>query len=425
LPYNLIPLNPQKNKHLLTVSIAQTMKRNLLLILALLLPILVQAQQEKPKVLLTDINVQLDATQAVNDMYNFKFAKAEQQFRWLKQQYPRHPLPYFLLGLSEWWKIVPNIDNTQYDEKMLAYMDTTITMAENLLDKDENNIDANFFLAAAYGFVGRLHSERKNWRKATFAGKNGFSYMEKSRANVEASPEIMSPELLFGDALFNYYAEWISENYLLLRPVLAFFPKGDKQLGLQQLSDVSRNAFYTRTEAQYFLMRIYSNDENRPDLALPIAEYLATTFPDNAYFQRYYARLLFSQGNLMMAEKISLDILDKLKKEMPGYEATSGRYASFFLGYIYKLRRNYDQAKLYFNESIKYTQQIKAFDTGYFHYSLTNLAQIADNEGDYDTAINYYKQVVKEADRKSAVRKEAEKYLKEVKKKRRKERRAA
>lgn len=391
------------------------MKRNMLVILALLLPWAAQAQEIKPKILLTDMNIQLDATQAVNDMYNFKFEKAEQQFRWLKQQYPKHPLPYFLLGLSEWWKIVPNIDNTQYDDKMLAYMDSTITMAEGLLEKDENNIDANFFLAAAYGFKGRLHSERKNWRKATLAGKNGLGYMEKSRSSAE-----LSPEILFGDALFNYYSKWIGENYVLLRPVLAFFPKGDKELGLQQLSDVARNAFYTRTEAQYFLMRIYSNDENRPDLALPVSEYLANTFPDNAYFQRYYARLLFSLGNLSMAEKVSLDILDKLHRKMPGYEATSGRYASFFLGYINKLRRNNEKAKFYFNESIRFAQEIEAFDTGYFHYSLTNLAQIADAEEDYDAAKGYYKQVIKTADKKSPARQEAEKYLKENKKKKKK-----
>ena len=57
-------------------------------------------------------------------------------------------------------------------------------------------------------------------------------------------------------ALYNYYAEWISENYAILRPVLMFFPDGNKELGIKQLKTVANNAFYTRTEAQYFLMRI-------------------------------------------------------------------------------------------------------------------------------------------------------------------------
>ncbi len=359
-----------------------------------------------------DRDVQLDATQAVNDMYNYKFEKAEAQFRLLKWRFPRHPLPYFLLGLSEWWKIVPNIDVTTYDDKLIAYMDTTITLAEKILDEDSENIEAHFFLSAAHGFKGRIYSERKNWRKATVAGKTSLTHLEKSKGN-----EDLSPELLFGDGLFNYYAVWVPENYFLLRPVLAFFPKGDKELGIKQLMDVSRNAFYTRTEAQYFLMKIYGNEESRPDLALPIAEYLHTTFPDNPYFERSFARYAFTQGKLSAAEKASKDMLYKIENKYPGYEATSGRYAAFYLGYINKLRSNNAEAKKYFKQSIQFAEQLGAYETGYYHFSLTNLAQIADAEEDYDLARAYYKEVVKRAEKKSTARLEAENYLKNKKKK--------
>ena len=63
-----------------------------------------QVKKDTTIILITDITVQIEATQALNDLYNFKFEKAEQQFRWFKQKYSWHPLPYFLLGLSEWWK---------------------------------------------------------------------------------------------------------------------------------------------------------------------------------------------------------------------------------------------------------------------------------------------------------------------------------
>lgn len=33
---------------------------------------------------------------------DFKFDKAERQFRSLRRRYPQHPMPYFLLGLSTW-----------------------------------------------------------------------------------------------------------------------------------------------------------------------------------------------------------------------------------------------------------------------------------------------------------------------------------
>ena len=79
--------------------------------------------------LLEDISIQLEATQAINDMYNFEFERAERQYRWIKQKYPNHPLSYFLLALSEWWKIAVNVENTQYDVKFEAYLDTAINKA--------------------------------------------------------------------------------------------------------------------------------------------------------------------------------------------------------------------------------------------------------------------------------------------------------
>ena len=42
--------------------------------------------------------VQIEATEAINKMYNFKFAEADKDFRWLLYRYPRHPMPYFLMG---------------------------------------------------------------------------------------------------------------------------------------------------------------------------------------------------------------------------------------------------------------------------------------------------------------------------------------
>lgn len=100
--------------------------------------------QERPKMLLLDLNMQIEATQAVNDMYNFKFDQAERQFNWIKQTYTDHPLPYFLLGLSQWWKIVPNIDVTTYDEKFLAYMDSSIVLADRMYEANESNVEASF-----------------------------------------------------------------------------------------------------------------------------------------------------------------------------------------------------------------------------------------------------------------------------------------
>lgn len=358
--------------------------------------------QVEQTMLLSDMKVQIEATQAVNDMYNFKFAKAEQQFRWLKQKYGWHPLPYFLLGLSEWWKIMPNTGNEQYDEKFLAYMDTTIMVGERLFKQEEHKIEAAFFLGAAYGFKGRLYSseERKQWRKSATAGKKALNYLEISKGQHD-----LSPELLFGDALYNYFSVWIPENYPLLKPILMFFPKGDKKLGLEQLREVSRFAFYTRTEAQVFLMRILNNYEKDRPGALQIGEYLHKTYPDNAYFHRYYARLLYASGKYSACERVSKEVMVKIDSGMVGYEANSGRYAGFFLGQVYGSRRDYEQAEVNYKKAIQYAEEIEALETGYYLYSLLYLGKIQWNDGDKALAKANFKKIKKNAKRKHGAHK--------------------
>lgn len=364
-------------------------------------------------ILLTNMAIQIECTSGVNDLYNFKFDRAESQFRWIQRNYPEHPLPYFLLGLIEWWKIAPNIEkNTEYDDRFLQLMDSAIYFAEILYDKDEDNAEAPFFLAGAYGFIGRLHSERSNWTRAAFAGKKALRYLDDSKQYTD-----LSPEILFGDGLYNYYSVWIPENYPVLKPIMLLFEKGDKQLGIEQLETVVKEAFYTKVEAQYFLMRIYSLEESKPLKALPISSYLYKTYPDNPYFHRYYARLLYSLGRYAELKKVAQDILDKIEAGKEGYEEISGRYASFYLATIYRLQyRDEEMASQYYTKAITFSEAIEAFESGYYLHALSNMGKIAASDEEMDLAMQYYDKILEHASRKHSTYKEARSFKKEYKK---------
>ena len=179
---------------------------------------------------------------------------------------------------------------------------------------------------------------------------------------------------------------------------------------------MANNAFYTRTEAQFFLMKILANEENKPSEAMPVARYLAATFPDNAYFQRFYARECFVLGDMAELERVCGEILNKLSRGMPGYEEISGRYASYYLAYIYQHRKaDFATAKLYYLQSIRFARATDEMKSGYTISSYLNLARMADKEKDYTTARNYYKEVKGLAEAKSTAEKEAREYLKKKK----------
>lgn len=389
--------------------INEIVNRIIVIILLVLGPLIGSAKTDPDSVstLLLDIKIQIESNQALNDMYNMKFDRAEMQFRWIKQKYDWHPLPYFLLGLSQWWKIIPDVDNKQYDETFHAYMDTSLMLSKKLYKINE--IEGAFFLAATYGFVARLESDRGNWRKAALAGKNALSYVDEVRENVDFSPEV-----LFGDAIMNYYTEWIRDNYPVLKPIMWFFPRGDIEKGISQLKEVAHNAFYTRTEAQYYLMRILANEENRYAEALPIVEYLRETYPDNSYFHRFYMSLLYRMGRHRELEQESLLALSRIDSGMTGYEGVTGRYACFYLGKMTKNKRKIEDSKNYFKRAIEFARLTKDESAWYSVLSSYELGQYYASE-DKNLSIKYLNLTIKNSDGKKKHRQRARALLKKVK----------
>ena len=321
------------------------------------------SQTDEP-MLLADMAIQIESTDAINDMYNFKFDKAEAYFLQLKDQHPDHPMPYFLMALSNFWKMVPYIDTEDfrntYEKEFLMYIDLAIDKGEGLFDKNDKNLEAAFFLCAAHGFKGRYFAENKSYVKAAMQGKSALNYLTYTKGKGD-----LSPEFLFGESIFNYYSEWIKEEYPLLKPLVGMFPKGNKTVGLAQLTECSNNAFYTRVEAQYFLMRIYNNEENNTRAAYPYAKRLAETYPDNPYFQRVYARLSWELGHYADCEKICFDINYKVNIAMPGYEENTGRYASYFLGRILYEKGELEKAKFYFQKTSVFAESGSMAKMGY------------------------------------------------------------
>ncbi|MFN8430598.1 MAG: tetratricopeptide repeat protein [Spirosomataceae bacterium] len=394
------------------------MKKLLTLIFSAFLILPAQAQlfaflnsKDAPKaeLLLTDRGIQIATTAAVNNMYNFNFYEAEKEFKWLKVKYPEHPLGDFMLGLNEWWKIVPDTKQTQFDDQCHYYMDEAIDKADEMLDKNKKNKEAAFFLCAAYAVKGRLYAEREKWVKSAWAGKQSIKYLDISRGE-----ENINPELLFGDGVYNYYSKWIHENYKSMKPLLTFFRKGDKNLGIRQLENVANNAFYSRMEARYFLIQIYAM-ENNATKSLMMSRQMHALYPNNSFFHRYVARNAFSLGRLDEAEIYAKELLENLENRKYGYGANDGRYGAYILAYVNeRYYRNIPQAKFFYQKCINYALENDTRESGYYVASNKALAKIAMSEKDYKAVVEYYGEVMKNTDKKSADYQDSKKALQDL-----------
>jgi len=197
--------------------------------------------------------------------------------------------------------------------------------------------------------------------------------------------------------------------------VMALFPKGNKQLGLQQLETVAENAFYTRVEAQYFLFRLYGSLENRPYDAFRISEYLHSKFPNNPYFHRSYARHLYTVGRWTESVRESLLILDRIEAKQTGYESNSGRYASFYIAEYNFRVGNKAEAKKYYLKTIAYGEESESQESGYYLHSLIQLGKMETEAKNKAQARKYFDQVKKYAKRKHPAHKEARDFIKKNK----------
>ena len=160
-------------------------------------------------------------------------------------------------------------------------------------------------------------------------------------------------------------------------------------------------------------MKILQNQENKPMEALPLAQNMATKYPDNGYFQRFYALMSYQVGDLRECERVSRDILDKINRGMPGYEGISGRYATFFLGSLMQNQyKDLDKARDYYQRCVVFSESTGDTQQGFYLYAVLNLARIAAKQNDQPTAVRYYQEVRDKAERKSDAYNEAKAYIK-------------
>lgn len=382
----------------------------LLLFFALCFPQIHFAQEtdNDSEIILNNMDMQIRLSDAINNMYNFNFIQAETEFQQLAVEYPEHPIAYFLLGLSTWWQILPNLSDETKDELLLNYMNTSIEKAEILFTQNESNMEAAFFLAASYGFKGRLYGERRKYLKAVGMAKKALKYYE-----VGAEQSYLSPEFLLGKGLFNYYMPYIRDKYPLLKPFLS--SKGDMQVGLESLVTVSNNAFYTRTEAQYYLTQIYARDAKTYKKAYEKSRYLHMTFPNNSYFHQSFMIMCYGTAKFSEALEKADKLIENYNNQSFGYGKNYARRAYFIAGTIlYKTKREPEKAKPYFEQSVKLAEELGKRDQNYYYQSLVYLGNMAEEDGDEKLAKEYYKKLKKDSKRKSDYKKQAKEYLKDL-----------
>jgi len=364
--------------------------------------VLFSSQQLKPQ------TTELDSviTSGIKQIYNIKFSQAETTFRKLIADYPEHPAGRFFLAMIDWWKILIDMDSEKNDEIFFQKLEDVIFQCDEILKKDPQNVDALFFKGGSIGFRGRLRAYRDSWLKAADDGREALPIVERA---AHLNPKNVDVQLGFG--IYNYYAAVIPEEYPMIKPLMFFFPEGDKKKGLEQLSNTASNGKYAKYEAIYFLMTLYYSYENNPFKSAEYADMLTGEFPDNPTFQRWKGRISVKKGDYVFASEVFKNILDKIKTGYPGYNVKrTKREASYYVGLQFFNTCQLDSSDYYFRDCEKVSKEIDEEESGFLVNAVLYQGMIYDLWGKRNDAIKRYEAVL-DMDEYANSYKQAENYL--------------
>ncbi len=339
----------------------------------------------------------------INHIYNIEFEKADSLMYVLERKLPDYPGMDILKAFYITWKHRPLKKDTDAFAQFENHLLDCISRSEALLEKDENNVEALFFLMASHGYLAQLYVDNGSKLKALGEAKTAYKYVKDGFDLMEKYPDFY-----FSSGIYNYYREKYPEEHPFFKSFIWFFRSGDKEEGLSMLKKGSKSALFTRVECYAYLFHIYTNYENKPFEAIHFSEHLNHTYPNNPLYKSYYAE------NLLRVKKFdqAKPLITNLQNSHDAYYQYLG---AIFAGIYYERSvGNLEQAKKNYLLADKLGSQNEEIRIPHYDSMLfLGLGRVNQKSGNPEKAKDDYKRAIKEAEF-SYLRTEAEVLLKRL-----------
>ena len=225
--------------------------------------------------------------EGIDATYNIDFNTALSRFQQAKSIAPNDLRGPFFESTVYFWKAMLTKNRTDY-ETYLNLSDNIIERTSSIIDKNENDLDAQFYMGWTYTIRAFLvYTIDKNMLKAASDIKDGnkalIFVVEKNSNYYDA---------YLGLGVYNYMISMIPRKLQWLTSILGY--SGDKEEGKKQLMIASDKGTYTNTEAKFYLTLLSWREENYP-VAEDYAKQLTESHPRSPAIWMVWGLLLSQQ----------------------------------------------------------------------------------------------------------------------------------
>jgi tetratricopeptide (TPR) repeat protein len=313
----------------------------------------------------------------LDNMYYLKFDEAGSFFRKAKSDYPNDIKGYFYESLIDFHTAMASRDERTY-EKYIIRSDEVIEKCDDLLDKNENNIEVLFYKGQTHSYRSLLLlSLNKSLLSAASDGNSGYRILSEI---VEENPDFY--DAYMGLGLYKIAIGFVPEKFQWLLSIIGF--DGDLKAGRKLLVASRDNGKFTKVESQVYLalfsLREVEEDNGNTEKML---KELVDKYPQSPLFRLFYSNILQQMGK---TEEAIAQATESLKLNTNSLQDEIKKGANFVLGMSYFRKNDFQNAIKHFEEHLKYVNKEDRYNISTFHlgvaYGMT---------GNREKAIENYK----------------------------------
>jgi tetratricopeptide (TPR) repeat protein len=271
----------------------------------------------------------------------------------------------------------------RYFDLFMTESDKVIAVCERLLDQNEHDTNAKFYLGGIYGYRGMAWQTDGSLVKAVKEGREGYSLLEEA---VDERPDLYDAQMGFG--LFRYLVAKAPRSFHWMLKLMGITP--DLDGGLRMLRAASERGTYTRNEAQLYLAQFLFN-EQRHDEAFTQLDQLVSRYPENTLFLILRASWLQRTGKPDQALTDALKAVERNKAHPLRYVED---LACNTLGSLYFARNDFRAARDFY---ARYVDSLKGPDR-VWNWTWYRIGAAFELSGDRTGAKTFYARARKSSD---------------------------